>query len=326
MHTLILAPMEGVTDYAMRRLLTEAGGIDLCVSEFIRISENVPPLRVIRRWVPEADRGWKTASGVPVIPQILGGDPDNMAATALMIRDAGAPALDINFGCPAKTVNRHDGGAALLKCPDRIRGILEAIRRAVGGNFKVTAKIRLGWENPEDVFQIAQAVQDGGADGITIHARTRAGGYQEKAQWNYIAEAKKRLAIPVTANGDIRSAADLEACAAATGCEKFMIGRGAIQDPLLFRKIKGLQALPLDLPQLVRKFAGYLAEDPIFAGKSAGRVKQFVKFLADADGSMPELFERIKTADAHAELLRELDAFLSLRKTPPNPTGVLLSA
>ena len=144
MPLLILAPMEGITDPPMRRLLTGIGGIDWCVSEFIRVSGHVLPDRVIRRFVPEAETGWKTVFGVPVVPQILGGDPEVMAGMARALERMGAPGVDLNFGCPAKTVNKHDGGASLLKCPERLGGIVRAVRDALR-RIPVTVKIRLGW-------------------------------------------------------------------------------------------------------------------------------------------------------------------------------------
>src|SRR5262245_29577477 len=115
---LVLAPMEGVTDAPMRALLTAIGGIDWCVSEFLRISENVPPPRVFARYVPESGLGWRTAAGTPVVPQLLGGDALKLAEAADVLVRLGAPEVDLNFGCPAKTVNRHDGGATLLQYPE----------------------------------------------------------------------------------------------------------------------------------------------------------------------------------------------------------------
>src|SRR3954468_12047616 len=107
---IVLAPMEGVTDAPMRELMTERGGFAFCVSEFLRVSQDVPPAKVFRRHIPELERpGCLTPSGVPVQVQLLGGDPELMAAAAEVAIAAGARAIDINFGCPAPTVNRHDG-------------------------------------------------------------------------------------------------------------------------------------------------------------------------------------------------------------------------
>src|SRR5262249_40055538 len=143
--SLALAPMEGVTDAPMRALLSERGGFTYCVSEFLRVSRDVPPARVFHEFLPELRSGCRTPSGLPVHLQLLGGDSEKMAQSALLACQLGAGAIDINFGCPAPTVNRHDGGATLLKYPDRIREIVGAIRKAVPAEIPVSAKLRLGW-------------------------------------------------------------------------------------------------------------------------------------------------------------------------------------
>ena len=120
MATVTLAPMEGVVDVYMRDLLTKVGGFDLCVSEFVRVSQHLFPASVFYRYCPELLTGGNTASGVPVHVQIMGGEPAVIAENAAFVAELGAPGIDINFGCPAKTVNRHDAGATLLQWPDRL--------------------------------------------------------------------------------------------------------------------------------------------------------------------------------------------------------------
>src|SRR6185437_13938861 len=128
---LILAPMEGVTDAPMRAFLSERGGFSFCVSEFLRVSQDVPQPKTFYKHIPELRTGAVTETGLPVHVQLLGGDPEKMAETALVAIRCGAKAIDINFGCPAPTVNRHDGGATLLKFPDRIYEIVKTMRDAV---------------------------------------------------------------------------------------------------------------------------------------------------------------------------------------------------
>ncbi len=322
--TLILAPMEGITDPPMRRLLTEIGGIDLCVSEFIRVSAAVLPDRVIRRLVPESLDGWQTAAGTPVIPQILGGDPAVMAGMARSLERLGAPAVDLNFGCPAKTVNQHDGGATLLKCPDRVHAVTAAVRSALR-RIPVTVKIRLGWENPRDVFALAEAARAGGARRLTIHARTRMDGYTAKAQWEFLAEVRRSLSIPLVANGDIASREDFERCRQVTGCEDFMIGRGILRDPYLFLKIRG-ESSKENLAEVLRKFLDYSRENPESKGREGGRFKQFVRCLGEGRPSMAALFENLKPARTPAEIDGVLERFFNPRSCPPTHPGVLRSA
>ena len=132
----ILAPMEGVVDWVMRDVLTRIGGIDLCVTEFIRVTDQLLPTHAIQKDCPELlNASCRTNSGTPVLVQLLGGKPEWMAQNAALAIELGAPGIDINFGCPAKTVNRHDGGAALLKDPRRIFDVVSAVRSAVPANF-----------------------------------------------------------------------------------------------------------------------------------------------------------------------------------------------
>ena len=128
---LLLAPMEGVVDHTMRELLSGLGGLDRCVTEFLRVSEQLLPPRVFYRICPELRSGGRTASGVPVYLQILGGDPTLVAENAARAAELGAPGIDLNFGCPAKTVNRSDGGSIILREPERVFRIVDAARRAL---------------------------------------------------------------------------------------------------------------------------------------------------------------------------------------------------
>src|SRR5688572_23777774 len=123
---LVLAPMDGITDAPMRALQGATGAFTYAVSEFLRVSAEPIPAKVFRRDVPEVCNGGRTHTGLPVQVQILGGDPERMAVSASAACESGATAIDINFGCPAPTVNRHDGGASLLQHPYRIRDIVAA--------------------------------------------------------------------------------------------------------------------------------------------------------------------------------------------------------
>jgi tRNA-dihydrouridine synthase C len=233
---LVLAPMDGVTDAFMRRFLTARMPFSFCVSEFIRISQIVPPARVFTNDVPELKSGARTASGAPVVVQLLGGDPDRLAQSALVAVQAGAKVIDLNFGCPAPTVNRHDGGATLLKFPERIQSIVSAVRNALPEHIPLSAKLRLGWDDPKAIFQNAECAVKGGAAWITIHGRTKMQGYTPPAYWKPIGEVRKMVGVPVVANGEIWNLEDLKRCQEQSGCEHLMIGRGALADPGLVKR------------------------------------------------------------------------------------------
>ena len=230
---LVLAPMDGITDAPMRALQGETGAFTFAVSEFLRVSSEVPPRRVFLRHIPELQHGARTPTGLPVQVQLLGGDAGRMAAAAVTAWEAGAQSIDINFGCPAPTVNRHDGGATLLKHPTRIREIVAAVRAAVPKSVPVSAKLRLGWDEIDAIHVNTDMAAEGGADWVTIHARTRTQGYKPPVYWKPIGVVRDRLAIPVVANGDIWSLADFRQCREETGCLHYMLGRGALANPLL---------------------------------------------------------------------------------------------
>ena len=177
---LMLAPMEGVIDHTMRELLTSLGGVDRCVTEFIRVTERLLPPRVFYRLCPELARGGRTASGVPVYVQLLGGRAAVMAENAARAAELGAPGIDLNFGCPAKTVNRSDGGAILLREPRRVHDITAAVRAAVPDHIPVTVKTRLGYEDSALFADIAMGIESAGATELTVHARTKRDGYRRR--------------------------------------------------------------------------------------------------------------------------------------------------
>ncbi len=239
---LMLAPMEGVIDHVMRELLTSLGGIDRCVTEFVRVTDRLLPPRVFRRLCPELDSGGTTASGVPVYLQLLGGQAAVLADNAARAAELGAPGVDLNFGCPAKTVNRSDGGAILLREPQRVHAIVAAVRAAVPKHIPVTVKTRLGYEDRALFLDIVAGIEAAGATELTIHARTKRHGYRPPAYWDAIAEARELLTLPIIANGEIWSIDDALRCRAVTGCDDLMLGRGVLCRPDLPRLIAAATA------------------------------------------------------------------------------------
>lgn len=239
---LMLAPMEGVIDHVMRELLTSLGGIDRCVTEFVRVTDRLLPSRVFRRLCPELGTGGVTASGVPVYLQLLGGQAAVLADNAARAAELGARGIDLNFGCPAKTVNRSDGGAILLREPLRVHAIVAAVRAAVPITIPVTVKTRLGYEDRALFLDIVAGIEAAGATELTIHARTKRHGYRPPAYWDAIAEARQLLSLPIIANGEIWSIDDALRCRAVTGCDDLMLGRGVLCRPDLPRLIAAATA------------------------------------------------------------------------------------
>ena len=314
---LFLAPMEGVTDWAMRDLLTDVGGIDQCVTEFLRITDQLMPPSVFFKNCPELKTQSKTRSGVPVFIQLLGGQAGPLAENAARAAELGALGIDLNFGCPAPTVNRHDGGATLLKSTDRIYEIVKTVRDAVPKNIPVTAKIRLGFDDPQACLANAQAIAAAGAQWLTVHCRTKTDGYKPPAYWEWITKIKAVTPIRIVTNGEIWTVADFLKCQAAAGTDDYMIGRGALRDPFLFNRIKKVLAKTqtneptfLEVKSLVPSFydssAIYLNDQ--FA---VARTKGWMKQLCLSIPEFKDIFEEVKVLTKPVEFKSRLEQLLS---------------
>jgi tRNA-dihydrouridine synthase C len=302
-----LAPMDGVTDHVYRELLTShapKGRIAFCVSEFIRVTDRPMPDSVIRRSCPEVGRHGVTRSGVPVMLQLLGGQPEPLAETALRAVRLGAWGIDLNFGCPAKLVNRHDGGASLLRCPDRLERIVARVRAVVPEDRPVSVKIRLGWESADEVVPIAMAAERGGASWLTIHGRTKKQMYGPPADWGAIGRARAAVGIDVVANGDLNAVDHLERCRVASGCSHFMLGRGPMGRPSLV--CGPADAAEEDeaglLADLLLEYVEHLSSADKPEERQIARVKQWLSLGATANPSLTPLFDRVKRLRTRADL------------------------
>ena len=284
--TILLAPMEGLLDFTLRDILTRAGGVDRCVAEFIRVTGTLLPERVFTRVVPELNHGSRTRAGVPVRVQLMGSDPVCLAENAARLAGLGPAGIDLNFGCPAKIVNRHGGGAALLQDPALLHAIVAAVRRAVPAPMPVSAKMRLGFDDASRALECAHAIVSAGAGELVVHARTKADGYRPPAYWEQIAEIRAAFAIPVIANGEIWSVADARRCRALSGCDTLMLGRGIVSDPGLALAIVAADrgdAAPAGLSwaELQPLLAAFwrLVCGHIEPRARAGRLKQWLNYL-----------------------------------------------
>ena len=291
--TILLAPMEGLLDFVLRDILTRVGGVDRCVSEFIRVTNTLLPERVFTRVVPELLNGGRTRSGVPVRGQLLGSDPVCLAENAAVLASLGPDGVDLNFGCPAKVVNRHGGGAALLDDPELLNAIVSAVRRAVPVHMPVSAKMRLGFNDDSRAVECALAIEGGGANELVVHARTKADAYRPPAYWERVADIAAAVRIPVVANGEIWTVQDAMRCRQASGCEMLMVGRGIVTDPGLALAIRdaGKSGPLLQESAPVGPGVSWSALLPLIAEfwqlvcsrldqrQQAGRLKQWLNFL-----------------------------------------------
>jgi tRNA-dihydrouridine synthase B len=229
---LILAPMAGITDLSFRRIAKSLGA-DLVTSEMVSAEG------IVRK-------GGRTRSLLnshpeekPVAIQLFGSDPLVMGEAARIVSGEGADIIDLNMGCPVPKVLRQGAGAQLIRQPEKVAQIVEAVRRVV--SIPVTVKTRSGWSKTQiNILEVARVSEDAGADAITIHPRTAKQGFSGKADWDLIGKVKQAVTIPVVGNGDVTRPEQVEEMKHLTGCNGVMIGRGAMGNPWIFKQAKQL--------------------------------------------------------------------------------------
>lgn len=264
----LLAPMEGVTEPNFRDLVLvrnapeELGG---AFTEFARVAQTALPKRTLREHLGPR------RFAQPVGLQLMGSEPALVAESARRAEAAGAPLVDLNFGCPAKGALRGCAGSALLRDPAAVETLVRAASGAVV-NVPVTAKIRAGYDDDRQLEDLARAAEAGGAALLTVHCRTRAEHYQPEVDWRRIARAASAVKIPVCGNGGVLVHADLERMRRETGCAFVMVGRAALGDPWIFG---GRRVSAADAARFLLDYADELAETGTCSrAGAAGRVKQ----------------------------------------------------
>ena len=313
--------MEGLLDYTLRDVLTRVGGVQRCVSEFIRITDTLLPERVFERLMPELLHGSQTATGVPVRPQLLGSDPACLADNAARLASMGPNGVDLNFGCPSPVVNRHRGGAALLDEPELLFKIVAEVRRAVPAHQPVSAKMRLGVNDDTRAEECALAIEAAGANELVVHARTKLDGYRPPAYWERVGDIRQVVALPLVANGEIWTVADALVCQAASGCSALMLGRGLVARPGLALEILAAQSTTPPVAQAATG-PGLQGSDvltwrqllPLIADfwclvcvrlrvdQQTGRLKQWLNLLRRVYPEAQQAFEAVKTFHRPADV------------------------
>jgi tRNA-dihydrouridine synthase C len=300
---ILLAPMEGLLDHTLRDMLTRVGGVDLCVSEFIRVTNTVLPRRAFIRVAPELLNNSRTVAGVPVRVQLLGSDPDYLAANAAALARLEPAGIDLNFGCPARTVNQHRGGAVLLDEPELVGQIVAAVRRAVPAHIPVSAKMRLGYNDDSRAEECALAIEAAGASDLVVHARTKAHGYRPPAYWDRIADLRQHVRMPLVANGEIWTLADALRCREVTGCDRLMIGRGMVADPGLALAIAQHDAMTTGAASSAVTWAQIVGLMRLFwqgialrvaPRHRAGRLKQWLNYLRRVYPEAQDAFDQLR--------------------------------
>lgn len=228
---LALAPMADMTDGPFCRVCRKVAG-----KNFVIFREMISAEALVRGNEKSLRRCAFETSERPIVLQIFGGDPKTVAAAAAIIVKKFHPdGIDVNMGCPVpKIAGKGRAGACLMKDAPRAEKIVRALKGA-GLGVPVSVKTRLGWNNSRDILDFAPRLEAAGADALTVHGRTRAQGYAGAADWAMIKEIKQRVSIPVLANGDIKTKADIKRCLEITCADGVMIGRGALGNPWIFK-------------------------------------------------------------------------------------------
>lgn len=308
---IVLAPMEGVVDAPMRRLQAAIGGPDAMVTEFVRVTDTLLPPKVFYRLVPELQQEVCGYGHVPLTVQLLGSNPESLGMNAVRAVELGSRAIDLNFGCPAKTVNKSMGGAIMLRQPDSVYAAVKGVRQAVDSRYPVSGKMRLGYEDKSLALENAKAIEEGGAAYLTVHARTKVEGYKPPAHWEWIARIRESVAIPVVANGEIWTPEDYHRCREISGCERVMIGRGLVANPFLVEQIRNPEAsrdTDVNWSRLQPYLLGFFEDvrSTIEERHVHGRIKQWLTMLGWHFPQAKELFQRLRTQREVLGVEREL--------------------
>jgi len=355
----VLAPMAGVTDTVFRRfirhasLFTEASSptLSAAAGEDQGADQSVEPgASLVEAAVSNAQSGcgllmteFTSADGLsrmretkrrryltfyddehPIGAQLFGANAETLADAARIVEETGFDLVDLNLGCPAKRVVGNNGGSGLLRDLPRIGEIFRAVRKAVTIPF--TVKFRLGWNDADIVcLELARMAEAEGLDGLALHARTREQGYSGQARWEWIAQVKQAVKIPVVGNGDIRTPEDAAAMVAQTGCDAVMIGRAAPANPWIFRQIAqytatGSYERPTleDRYRMIRAYFQMLLDEaeatkdlPRDArmGETAGKMKQFATWFTHGVPGGAKLRGDIYHSKTGAEVLAQVDVF-----------------
>ena len=297
----ILAPMDGYSDWPFRSLCRSLGSA-MSYTEFVKAEDIVHLFRRVRAKLTYDERER------PVTFQIYGEDVDLMLEAALIVQDLGPDVIDINMGCPAKTVVHRGCGVGLMRSPEKIARIFSTLSAKL--SVPLTGKMRLGWDDCLSYLEVARILEENGAALIAVHGRTKNQGYTGQANWDAIAEVKSLVKIPVIGNGDIRRVADIQRMKAHTGCDAVMIGRGAIANPWIFSGLDRENVSPGQVRETMRQ---HLEKNVAFYGEEDGE-RLFRKHamhylnLHHLNRETRKNILRKRPAGEYLDILREIEA------------------
>jgi len=221
----VLAPMDGYSDWPFRSLCRGLGSA-ISYTEFISAD------RLLRRPAHMRTKLYFEPPERPLVFQIYGDDVEQVVRAALAVEDLEPDAIDLNMGCPARSISARGGGVGLMRTPLKVARLVRRLTSAL--SVPLTVKMRLGWENARTYRLVARIVEENGGALIAIHGRTKEQGYRGVADWDAIGEVKAAVRIPVIGNGDVKTVSDIARMREHTGCDAVMIGRAAVANPWIF--------------------------------------------------------------------------------------------
>jgi tRNA-dihydrouridine synthase B len=255
----ILAPMDGYSDWPFRSLCRALGSA-MSYTEFVKVE------KILSRSKEPAKRLYFEEAERPITFQIYGDDPDLILKAALRVQVLNPDIIDVNMGCPAKSIADRGAGVGMMPTPLKIARTFRKLTATL--KVPVTGKIRLGWDRNQNFKLIARIVEENGGSLIAIHGRTKEQRYAGEANWDAIAEVKSLVRIPVIGSGDVKTVADIQRMKQHTGCEAVMIGRAAIANPWIFSGMDREQVSPEQVQKTVRE---HLAKSMQFYGDEDGQ-------------------------------------------------------
>ena len=309
---LMLAPMQGVTNRAVRHVFAQWVRPDVLFTEFMRVRPGAVggPARLSDG---DLDDAKAEEHGIPLVVQLIGRDQGPLVEASLAAQDAGARNLNLNMGCPYGRMNVGCGGG-MLERPESLPDILHALRESIPGSFSV--KVRAGYEDPEQIFSLLPLFEAAGVDFLVLHARTVVQRYDGAADHGLTARVVKQTRLPLIANGDICTADDGHRVLRETGAAGLMLGRGAMRDPLLFDRLRGRATARPSSDELLlvhQRYLRRLAEryGALFGGDAQvlARLKSSMGVMGLPEESRPyRTLRKAKTVEAFCDAVELLTA------------------
>jgi tRNA-dihydrouridine synthase len=304
---LMLAPMQGLTNHALRALFIQWVRPDVLFTEFMRVN----PVASLKRLSPGDLRQIAPCEeGIPLVVQLIGHGREALVSAALAAQTAGATHLNLNMGCPYGRMTSGLTGGGMLRCPELLAEIIPALRQAITGTFSI--KLRSGYDDPRQVLSLLPLFESSGVDFLVLHPRTVKQEYSGAADHNITAAVVRQTRLPVIANGDIRSASDGWRLLETSGAAGLMLGRGAIADPLLFRRLRGIAPAEPDRNQRGVELQTYMRNllnryGELFCGENQvlGKVKGVLATMDDPEFDKER--KRLKKAHSVRDFVAELE-------------------